>query len=397
MVAYEYTGYNFIKTFVFDDDKLKKILIRGNNQNPQTDDVYVGKIVNYVKEIDGYFIEFDHYTGFMKSKKKYHQGTYLPIVVTKEERGDKGYRVSDEIYFKGESVIFFPDDFKNRFSKKISLDKQEEILSYFFKYTGFLFRTECENKTLEEIEKEVTEFYSLWDTVRLKVKIKNNKQLIYRNNYQEFAVEKVTDLNKILELEDLLENHLKKEIIFQNRMKASFELTKIGTVIDFDSYQYKGLKKNDHLQMNISLFEYILDEIYIRNLSGVILIDSITINNRKEILQFTEFINKSTYVLGDIRFHDITKLGMIELSRRVVNRSIMEFSDEEILLERLFLRIKYLEEHVNFDSLEIALHPKYYEKNDFIINIQKSFDFSMTFVYNRNVDDYSIKPLMVID
>jgi len=141
----------------------------------------------------------------------------------------------------------------------------------------------------------------------------------------------------------------------------------------------------------------VIDEIYIRNISGVILIDSISINSRKELQLFYRHIEDEIKDFSDLKFHGITRLGFIELTRRIENKSIMEFSDEEILVEKLYLRINYLKEHANINSLEINLNPKYFKAEDKIADIKKVFAFPMKFVYNHNVDDYSIKLLESID
>ncbi len=396
-IAFEYEGLNFKKTFVFREKKLKKILIKDKLDKPEIDDVYVGKVVNYVREIDAYFVEFDHHIGFLKTKKEYRMGKFIPIVIVKEERKDKGYRISDEIYFKGENVIYFPDDVKNRFSRKLTEEKTNELSEHFKAYKGYLFRTGCDSASIEDIENEITCFEKLLDSLEVNVNVKNNKQRIYRNTHEEYIVEKIDDLSEILELEELLMAHRDKETIFPNGMKASFEVTKVGTVIDFDSYLYKSLKKNDYLQMNRELFNLVLDEMYIRNISGVVLIDSISINNRKEQQLFNQHIENAIKDFSDLKFHGITRLGFIELTRRIENKSIMEFSDEEILIDKLYLRINYLKEHASINSLEINLNPKYFTAEEKIIEIKKLFAFPMKFVYNHSVDDYSIKLLKSID
>ncbi|MEA3422429.1 MAG: ribonuclease E/G, partial [Bacillota bacterium] len=229
-IAFEYEGLNLKKTFLFREKKLKKILIKDKLDKPEIDDVYVGKVVNYVREIDAYFVEFNNHMGFLKTKKEYRMGSFIPIVVVKEERKDKGYRISDEIYFKGKNVIYFPDDVKNRFSRKLAEEKINELSDRFKAYKGYLFRTECESASIADIENEITCFEKLLDSSGINVNVKNDKQRIYRNAYEEYMLEKIDDLSEILELEELLMVHRDKETIFLNGMKASFEMTKVGTV-----------------------------------------------------------------------------------------------------------------------------------------------------------------------
>ena len=368
-IGYEYESLNFKKTFVFKEKRLKKIFIRDKSDKPQLDDVYVGKVVNHVKEIDAYFVEFNNDIGFLKTRKKHKMGEFIPVVIVKEERKDKGYRISDEIYFKGENVIFFPDDNKNRFSRKLTEEKRNELSDYFKDHRGYLFRTHCENINAEMINEEIKLFEKHFHFLNTNVNLKDNKRRIYRNTYEEYIVEKIGELSDVLELEELLMEHRNKEMTFSNGMKASFELTKIGTAIDFDSYLYKSLKKNDYLQMNKELFDFVIDEIYIRNISGVILIDSISINNRKDLQLFAKHIENEIKDFSDLKFHGITKLGIVELTRRIENRSIMEFKDEELLVDKLYLRINYLKEHANIDCLEINLNSKYFAAGEKIKDI----------------------------
>lgn len=389
-----YKGLKLNKRFIYENNDLKSIEIQEYSENPMIDDVYTGQVVNYSQAMDAYFVDFNCYSGLMKSKRKYKMGETVSVVVVKEPRDGKGYRISDLIYFKGENVIYFPDDTKNRSSLKLSGNKVGILRKEFDAFKGFLFRTACEEASLDEIRTEMDTLIRAYEETKRLVGI---KQIGKRTHHLKDEVEKIDNLSDILELEDELEKHYLSEMVFSNQTRATFESTRLGTFIDLDSYRYKESGKDDHLTINMEMLPEILKEIEIRGLSGIILIDLISLDDQAD---YDRLINSLIVTLKEfkgIKYHDITKLGILELTRQVTRRSIMSFTAEELLLEKLFLRLEYFKIHTAVKGIEIYLNGKYFSSQNLFEELKKTFDFPIKLIYNLNVEDYSIKLVNHID
>lgn len=387
----DYSGLKLKKRFIFGDYSLNSIEISKKAEKPQVHDIYIGKIVNFVKEIDAYFVDFDKHTGLLKSKTKYKLGQVIPVIVEKEGRDKKGYRLNEKIYIKGINVIYFPGDLKCRFSKKISVEKTKIINELLENKEGFLFRTSCEELEIEKIREEMDILKDAHVEILKSKGLSDKSKLMYRtpDEYREFIVK--PDLSEIIECEELLDKHLQNQIILSNKTRINIEKTSLGVIIDFDSYKYTGNKSSDYLKINKEMIKETLKEIKIRNSNGIILIDVISMNNKNEIKEFMNFLYSEIKKYKNIRVHSLTRLGIVEITRRIEKTDIMNFNKTEILFDKIYLRINYFKESTDFSKIVVNLNSRYFDFELYEKELQNEFDFPIEYVYNLDVENYSIK------
>ena len=96
------------------------------------------------------------------------------------------------------------------------------------------------------------------------------------------------------------------------------------TVVDVNTAKNQGRKTNA-LTVNLEAAAEILHQIKLRNISGMIIIDFINMKKQNEIEQLISFI-KTHIKANDSKcdFIDITKLGLIELTRKKTTKSLKE-------------------------------------------------------------------------
>lgn len=96
------------------------------------------------------------------------------------------------------------------------------------------------------------------------------------------------------------------------------------TVVDVNTAKNQGRKTNA-LTVNLEAAAEILHQIKLRNISGMIIIDFINMKKQNEIEQLISFI-KAHIKANDSKcdFIDITKLGLIELTRKKTSKSLKE-------------------------------------------------------------------------
>jgi len=385
-----YRGWHLEKTFIYEGKTLKEILIRPAGGAPRIHGVYTGTITRQLREIEAYFVSFQGGEGFLKTKKTYQLGQTVPIVVVKEPRKDKGYRVSDEVYYKGSGAIYFPLQQQNRFSKKLSPQRETLLREAFSGTEGYLFRTRAQTLDLEVLAMELSALREAHLKALESVAVKASGRIIHEAPL-DYSPEAVTDLNEILNLEDLLEEHLKATVVHDKGFRVHFEETRVGHVIDFDSHQFRFEGPHGYLRINQEIFSWLLPEIVLRRLQGVILVDLITMNDPWEKGQFKAWVKQKIRGESAIRSHGITPLGILELTNRVEGPSVMEFSRVSLLLEKLYLRIAYLKEHTRARAFKITLSGKYFRDAGAIEALQEAFETRLVFEYDNSLEEFKIQ------
>ena len=303
-------------------------------------------------------------------KKYLKQNTPELVQVKKDEENKKGARVSKHIIITGRLSVLMVDVSFITISQKIE-EKEEitrlkniakDILSNYKenKY-GLILRTAAKGKTKEEIEKDVEESIKLWEQVQKKyseVSKENKPQLIYRNydviskfltSVLEDNIEKITvnteslyksinsyleEINKKIEIKLVPQSDINKYGWKEQLEKASqrkvwlkcggfiaIDKTEALTAIDVNSGKFTGRKtytKDETIfKVNKEATVEIAKQLRLRNISGIIVIDYIDMQNdaeRQEILQMLEKELKKdrskTQVIG------FTKLDLLEVTRK---------------------------------------------------------------------------------
>lgn len=303
-------------------------------------------------------------------KKYLKQNTPELVQVKKDEENKKGARVSKHISITGRLSVLMVDVSFITISQKIE-EKEEitrlkniakDILSNYKenKY-GLILRTAAKGKTKEEIEKDVEESIKLWEQVEKKyseVSKENKPQLIYRNydviskfltSVLEDNIEKITvnteslyksinsyleEINKKIEVKLVPQSDINKYGWKEQLEKASqrkvwlkcggfiaIDKTEALTAIDVNSGKFTGRKtytKDETIfKVNKEATVEIAKQLRLRNISGIIVIDYIDMQNdaeRQEILQMLEKELKKdrskTQIIG------FTKLDLLEVTRK---------------------------------------------------------------------------------
>ena len=298
------------------------------------------------------------------------QNTPELVQVKKDEENKKGARVSKHISITGRLSVLMVDVSFITISQKIE-EKEEitrlkniakDILSNYKenKY-GLILRTAAKGKTKEEIEKDVEESIKLWEQVQKKyseASKENKPQLIYRNydviskfltSVLEDNIEKITvnteslyksinsyleEINKKIEVKLVPQSDINKYGWKEQLEKASqrkvwlkcggfiaIDKTEALTAIDVNSGKFTGRKtytKDETIfKVNKEATVEIAKQLRLRNISGIIVIDYIDMQNdaeRQEILQMLEKELKKdrskTQVIG------FTKLDLLEVTRK---------------------------------------------------------------------------------
>ena len=380
---YIITNYNSKRLyFLLEDNKIVRVgflddesLIGG---------IYSAKVVNIVKSINAAFVDIgtDDYLYYPLddndgkhiflqhgNTEKICIGDEILVQVSMDPIKSKKGVVSSNITLKGDYLLLNRSD-EIGVSKKITDDKERERLTAELSMLkdkeslGAIIRTAAEKAEPGSLEKEAGELCELYEEILRKASTSVCKKCIYAPNrtyvseikdiilkgkYESFSVctdltdiydeltaevekrylyfydDTMLSLEKLYSLEDKLKKGFNKYIYLKSGGTVVVEPTEAMTVIDVNTGKaIKGKNvQSTFLKINKEAATEIARIIRLRNLSGIIIIDFISMTETEKI---SELINHLRSQLGRdecmVKYVDITSLGLVELTRKKVSRPL---------------------------------------------------------------------------
>ncbi|MGL4730936.1 MAG: Rne/Rng family ribonuclease [Clostridium sp.] len=449
-----------IKIAIKENGKLKECYIEEENDEPKISNIYKGVVQNVIPSIKSAFVDIgstkNAYMYLKDDLKKVKKGQEVLVEVIKEASGKKGPKVIDGVNFPGNYVVLTNENTDITFSSKIkdeafkayikdNIDKPEDI--------GLVIRTSAYGAKLEDLKTEVENSYKLYKSVVKKFTFSNKKGLLYDNdgvignvlkglntkNYKvivnnnhdlEYCIEilkyKYDDINVELYKEDIgLLNYfgIEKEILSLRNNRVNLpsggniviEKTEAMHVIDVNSG--KNTKNNSMkktiLETNLEAAKTAAQQIRLRNISGIIIIDFIDMKDeedRKLIIKelkkdFEKDKNKAV-------IYDFTDLNLVQIARRRRGKSIYEYIFENCscchgkgvkvklsYIEKMIEdNIQRLEKEQNVKNIYIEIDDIYEReiKNDILSFVKsiKGLDKNIYVNYIHGIDTFKIEPLI---
>ena len=362
-------------------DDTKNISILGN--------IYVGKVINIVKNIDAAFVEIAE--GVMcylsltenihpifcniKNNDKINIGDEIIVQVSKEGVKTKAPVVTCNLNFTGKYVVLTHGKTMIGTSNKITQESEKSRLKkivgeYRNSDYGFIIRTNSSGAGEEFIREEINSLISLYKEVREYGIHKSRFSLLYetpagficeiRDGYQTQLDEIITDdswiyekirsylsdfqkedleklrmyqdqllsLSNLYSIESRLENALREKVWLKSGGSLIIQPTEALTVIDVNtSKAIRGKKKAEEtfLKINLEAAVEIAKQLRLRNLSGIIIIDFINMedtDNRKFLMKELRILLEKDPIKTTVI--DMTALNLVEVTRKKVRRPLYE-------------------------------------------------------------------------
>ena len=295
----------------------------------------------------------------------------MPILVQikKDEEAQKGARISTHISLTGRFCVLMVDVNFITISQKIENSEERkrlgkiasEILNKQEKKFGVIIRTASEGKKKEEIEEDLEKLITLWKLIKESydtAKKQKVPKLICQNydvvskfltgvldtgidkitinsktSYQEIEkylksigkdeiqLEYKENLNNIYDIDNQIEKMERRKVWLDCGGFITIDKTEALTAIDVNSGKFTGKKnsskENTVVKVNEEATIEIAKQLRLRNISGIIVIDYIDMENdqdRNEIIKLLEKEIKKdrskTQIIG------FTKLDLLEMTRK---------------------------------------------------------------------------------
>ncbi len=142
-----------------------------------------------------------------------------------------------------------------------------------------------------------------------------------------FYQDNMLSLSGLYSVEKKLRDALESRVWMRSGAYLVIEPTEALTVIDVNSGKYESEKDaNDtYLKINLEAAEEVARQLRLRNLSGIIIVDFINMQlpgDQKELLQYLKKVVSKDRIPTNVV--DITALGLVEITRKKINRPLLE-------------------------------------------------------------------------
>ncbi|MBL4676938.1 MAG: Rne/Rng family ribonuclease [Mucilaginibacter sp.] len=349
------------------------------------------------------------------------KGMLLPVQIAKEPISTKGPRLSSDLSIAGRYVVLVPFSEVISISKKIKSNTERNRLrkvveSIKPKNFGVIIRTVSEGKGVQELQKDLLDLISKWETFATKLHstepskkilgeigrtstilrdiLNPDFQHIYVNE-QSMYEEVKSYIHEISpEMENIVRLHKHKEVIFEHhgiekQIKSAFgktvnlaggaylviEHTEALHVIDVNSGNRTANKENQEenaFQVNKEAAREIARQLRLRDMGGIVVVDFIDMHkptNRKELFDYLK-----AEMSHDRAKHTIlppSKFGLVQITRQRVRPEMNIVTSEVcptcngtgtirptiLLLDDIENNFNYILEEQNEKNITLCVHP----------------------------------------
>ena len=295
------------------------------------------------------------------------KGQEILVQVSKEPIGSKGARITSHISLPGRYVVYMPTTEHIGVSRRIEDEKERKRLreivasSRIARSGGFIIRTACEGVSKREILADMRFLARLWSSIVKKAESASAPALLHEDldivlramrdlfttDVQQVVVDRPYDHRRITEFVDsVLQQRLKSRVelydavepIFdhfslENQVSRALERrvwlksggylvvdqTEALTTIDVNTGRFVGKKTQEEtvLKTNLEAARVAIDQLRLRNIGGIIIIDFIDMEkaaNRKKVSEaLAEAVKRDKARTNILR---ISELGLVQMTRK---------------------------------------------------------------------------------
>ncbi|WP_251387105.1 ribonuclease E/G [Mediterraneibacter agrestimuris] len=358
-----------------------------DHQKPALNSIYIGKVQNIVANIGAAFINIggtNCYYDMSQAKNAFFTqktgkkplciGDELVVQITKEAAKTKVPTVSSNISFTGWYAVLTSGNTRIGASAKIPKVQREELKEQLQNLKneeyGIILRTNAKDAPFETVTKEIKQLqnrykhlketamhrtcYSCLETA-VKPYIADLKN-VYLDGLKEIIIEDIElfeevqtyfeteqpeylsmlrkyedqmlSLSALYNLKKVLERAMNERVWLKHGGYLVIQPTEALTVVDVNSGKDISGKNTaaSYLKINLEAAREIAHQMRLRNLSGIILVDFINLNDEKAMQT----------LLKEFRYHlskdpiqatlvDVTGLQLVEVTRKKVRKPLYEY------------------------------------------------------------------------
>ncbi|MBE5936674.1 MAG: ribonuclease E/G [Lachnospiraceae bacterium] len=369
----------------YKDNKLIQASVDNKNNSSFVGSVFLGKVKNIVPNINAVFVDIGiGETCFLQLDTRIGKSpAYIrngePVKINREDEivvqlvregiKTKQPQVTTNITLAGRYLIKTCKNNVSISSKIKNVNKRKALQSLFGEDTGYIVRTNADSADTELILEEKKYFDNIYNTIYEKAthataysclyhaptgyelavrdsyaheikKIITDNQTIYDNlkKYMTETGSEILDrlhfyedsypLKSLYDIQNKLDEAIKTKVWLDSGSYLIIEPTEACTVIDVNSGKSiagKDKKENTAFKINLEAAKEVAAQLRLRNISGIIIVDFIDMEDEEHknqlVTSMREFVAKDPVKTTVV---DITKLGLMEITRKKTGKSLYE-------------------------------------------------------------------------
>lgn len=378
-------GQEFFLAAAFDEKRMTQIQVEAVSKSSILGNIYIARVENIAQNIQAAFVDIAKGVScflpleeaknavFTKKngKKDLCIGDELLVEVTREKQKNKPASVSANLNFSGKYLILTTGNYLLGISKKLHATERERLQTLLKDQItdtfGIVVRTAAKDASDEEILRELemltkqchaclqgamhrTAFTRLREAPPFYLQFLKNRNLtevqkittdipsVHEVLLQHFQATKEAEklhlytdtqvsLFALYSLTHELERALHRQVWLPSGAYLVIDPTEALTVIDVNSGKNIKKKAREELvfSVNVEAAHEIARQLILRNISGICIIDFIDMKekeHREELMHILRMDLKKDKVPATLV--DITRLGLVELTRKKVQKSLKE-------------------------------------------------------------------------
>lgn len=162
--------------------------------------------------------------------------------------------------------------------------------------------------------------------------ITDNPEIYEALSDKEYTVSLYQDtmisLTTLCNIEKIINDALSKYVWLKRGGYLVIEQTEALTVIDVNTGKYDGKDKDREdtfLKINMEAAEEVERQLRLRNISGIVVVDFINMKDDNIKILTDELCAQLKKDIVKCKYVDYTKLGLVEITRQKIRRSLIEY------------------------------------------------------------------------
>lgn len=348
----------YIRAALTEDGKLSELAAEDKNDEPQAGDIFAGRVKQVVKKQYAFVDIGAEKNGFLQIAKNgnIQPGQALIVQVERPAYGEKGAALTLDISVSGRFAAVTNDKKGIGISHKITDEAERDRLFAAAKSAlgdkyCCVVRTNAMGEDEGVIRNEITELSAFLDNILEKGKYAKPPFCLYRaprevhrlirdcldetdeiivNDKEYFDEIKHIFANTTLYTADMplfmqygiendIERLLRRKIWLDCGGFLVFDYTEAMTVIDVNTGKFTdgGDKRKTVLKTNICAAKEIAEQLRLRNLSGIIVVDFVNMQSAEDLYVFeTEFKKALAKDRLKTKYYGMTELGIAQITRQ---------------------------------------------------------------------------------
>lgn len=349
--------------------------------------IYIGKVKNIVHNIDAAFVEIANgvecYYALNQNKapifthkigqKPLCIGDELLVQISREAVKTKAPTVTSNLSFTGKYAVLSTGSSRNGVSAKLDIETRNRLKDLIKPFDndsyGFVIRTNAGDAREEDILKEMDRLREEYEKLVSKAGTRVcfsclkeaersflvNVRNVYTEGLEEIVVEnpdlceqlnaflkehqpedlsrlrlyedRLLPLNKLHNIDGVIEKALKEKVWLKTGGYLVIQPTEALTVIDVNSGKCVSKKQAaaTYMKINLEAAKEAAAQIRLRNISGIIIIDFINMDDDAAMQQLLKtlklYLGKDPVQTSLV---DVTKLQLVEITRKKVRKPLHE-------------------------------------------------------------------------